>query len=263
MTREELRLVSPWSTETAPTPIPAAVAAEDLIPPEDRDSTPDAEPAVRILVADDHPLVVRGIVAALSREPDLEVVGQVYHPGEILDALYLLNPDVAVLDLRMQGTEGLELVARVRCDDRLVTRILLLTGETRTSSVPAVLNSGAAGFMCKSEPIETLCQGIRCLVEGKPFLSEEAQAALFEELRREGGPLLHRRPRPGDARLLTDRELEILRLTARGRSIAQIGRELNMSASTVKNHRQHVYAKLDVPNAPAAVHQAMRKGLLG
>lgn len=216
---------------------------------------------LRVLVADAHPVTVAGVVAALAEEPDLEVIGTVANADDLMDSVHEHEPDVAVVDLQMWGLEGLEDIADLR-QAGVRTRFLLLTDQSIDGSIGEALNLGANGLICKSEPLPVISEGIRTVFRGRSFLSSAAQTALCEELRQTRSGIEDRVAAQVAYRLLTDRELDILRLTARGRSIAAIGRQLHMSASTVKNHRQHLYAKLDVPNAPAAVHQAMRRGLL-
>ena len=220
-----------------------------------------SKPRLRVLVADDHPVTVAGVVAALAEEPDLEVVGEVGGAENLRTRIAELEPDVAVVDLQMWGLEGLQDIAELR-QDGVSTRFLLLTDQSVRGSVGEALNLGVNGFVCKSEALPVISEGIRTVQRGRSFLSSAAQTALCEELRETRSGIEDRVAAQVAYRLLTDRELDILRLTARGRSIADIGEQLHMSASTVKNHRQHLYAKLDVPNAPAAVHQAMRRGLL-
>jgi len=215
---------------------------------------PDAPPGetVRILLADDHPLVRQAIGVALRRQPDLEVVGEATNGTQALERIRELRPDIALLDLKMSPLNGLQVLAALAKED-ISTRVLVLSAFSDGADVHEALMAGAAGYLTKDQPLGEIREGIRRVARGERYLSPEAQAALLEQLQ-----LSARITRPP----LSPRELDILRLTAEGMSSAAIGRELHISQSTVKNHQQHIYDKLGVSNAPAAIHEAMTRGLL-
>jgi two-component system nitrate/nitrite response regulator NarL len=217
---------------------------------EEADTTPGE--TVRILVADDHPLVRQAIAVAIRRQPDLEVVGEASNGTEALERIRKLKPDVVLLDLRMSPQGGLQVLTALANED-LPTRVLVLSAFSEGVDVHEALLAGAAGYLTKDQPLGEIREGIRRVARGERYLSPEAQAALLEQLQ-----ISARVTRPP----LSPRELDILRLTAEGKSSAAIGKELHISQSTVKNHQQHIYDKLGVSNAPAAIHEAMSRGLL-
>ena len=217
---------------------------------EEGDSTPGE--TVRILIADDHPLVRQAIAVAIRRQPDLEIVGEASNGTEALEHIRKLRPDIALLDIKMSPLSGLQVLAALAKED-LPTRVLVLSAFSDGVDVHEALLAGAAGYLTKDQPLGEIREGIRRVARGERYLSPEAQAALLEQLQ-----ISARITRPP----LSPRELDILRLTAEGKSSAAIGKELHISQSTVKNHQQHIYDKLGVSNAPAAIHEAMSRGLL-
>ncbi len=230
----------------APSPIPRLVLG-------------DATPAltgtivapVTVLVADSQPVARAGLTEALNGEPDLKVVASVEDGGQALAAIRSTPPLVALIDVRAPVLSGLQVLESVTAE-RLPCRIVLIAPHATGVEVHEAMVAGAAGYLTKGEPIETIYEGIRQASEERQYLSPESQAALVEQIRRGGRT----------QSLLSMRELEILRLTAEGVTSAGIGRRLHLSQSTVKNHQQNLYSKLGVHNAPAAIYQAMRRGLL-
>lgn len=206
---------------------------------------------MRVVVADDHPAARAGIAAAIRKHPDLVLVGEASDGAEALDQIRELRPDVALLDLEMPRLDALEVLAAL-ARELLPTRVLVISELADGAVVHEAVAAGAAGYLTKREPLRAISGAIRSVARGRRHLSADAQTALLDELERR----LRSRP------LLTERELEILRLTAAGVSSAEIARQLYLSESTVKNHQQHAYRKLGVAKAPAAVYEAMRRGLL-
>jgi DNA-binding NarL/FixJ family response regulator len=203
----------------------------------------------RVLVADDHPVVRAGITTAIRRHPHLTLVGEAEDGDRALELIRELAPDVALLDATLPGLDGLQVLSSIEADG-LPTRVLLLSDSCNGAEVHEAISAGAASYLTKGEPVAVICDSIRRVADGERCLSAQAQAALLEHLTELDRPLL------------TAREFEILALMAQGSSSATIGRQLYVSESTVKNHRRHIYAKLGVTNGPAAVHQAMRVGLI-
>ncbi len=207
---------------------------------------------VRVLVADDHPVVREGVAQAIRRHSDLALVREVENGVDALEAIRSLRPEVALVDRDMPGLDGLQVVASV-IHQALPTRVVMLADSVAGTDVYESITAGAAGYVSKREPLRVLREAIRTVASGGRFLSADAEATLLDQLQ-----LRTTLTRP----LLTQRELEILRLTGEGMSSSAVGQELHLSQSTVKNHLQHIYDKLGVSNAPAAIHQAMRHGLL-
>lgn len=207
---------------------------------------------ITVLVADDHPIFLDGLVGALARRPDLEVVGQAQDGGEALRLIRELRPRVALLDLRLPVQSGLEVLHAVRRDD-LGTRVLMLSGEDASTAVYEAVQAGVHGYLTKEADRRSIGDAIVTVARGGTVLAPEAQAVLASEVRGR----VH-----DDAPMLSPREREVLRLIADGLSGPAIAAELQIGTATVKTHTQNVYDKLGVSERAAAVAVAMRRKLL-
>ncbi len=213
---------------------------------------------ITVLVADDNPLYRDGIARALDRREGLELVAEVADGEEALAAIRRLRPDVAVLDVRMPGLDGVEVVEAVRADD-LATRVLLLSAYREGPLVLAALAAGAGGYLSKDADRAAICDAVAAVAGGETYLDPALQAELVGQIaRRSAGPA----PSPAATPVLTAREAEVLALIADGLSAPAIGQRLDVSAATVKTHLAHLYEKLGVSDRAAAVAEAMRRGLL-
>ena len=163
-----------------------------------------------------------------------------------------LVPDVAVLDIQMPGLTGIEVVAEI-ARERLPTRVLLLSALTDDQLVFEGVSQGAAGYLLKDSDRSVICDAVEAIAEGRAVLAPEAQTALAHGVRLRGA---------GQGPAISDREREVLQLTADGLSAPQIGARLHLSPATVKSHLQNVYEKLGVSDRAAAVATAIRLGLL-
>ena len=210
------------------------------------------EPAIRVLVADDHPLFRRAVVQAVEQRAELTLVGA-YSDGEgALAAIRELGPDVALLDVRMPGLTGIE-VLEAAAREELATRIVLLSGFPDSDAVYRAVAAGAAGFLVKSESGSEICERIVAASRGETVLSPDVQTELAGQLRSKTHP---------DGPALSPREREILELIAAGELAPAIARRLGLSPATVRTHLQHLYEKLGVSDRAAAVAAAMRRGML-
>jgi two-component system nitrate/nitrite response regulator NarL len=208
---------------------------------------------LRTLVADDHPIYRDGLTNAVDRHERLELVAVCADGPAALEGLERHRPDVAILDLGLPGMNGREVIARA-ADDGIATPVLVVSGHVDGQIVRAVLAAGAVGYLSKASTSSAIAEAAVAVAAGETVLGPEVQASLAVQLRAEGAQV---------RQLLTPREVGVLRLLADGLGAAQIGRELSISATTVKSHLQHVYDKLGVTTGPAAVSQAIRRGLLG
>ena len=207
---------------------------------------------VRVLVADDHPVYREGVARAISERAGLELVGEAADGREAMAGIRELTPDVAVLDVRMPGLSGIDIVAEIG-RERLPTRVLLLSAQSDEQLIFDGVSVGASGYLLKDSDRSDICAAVEAIAAGRAVLAPEAQTALAQGVRLRGAA-------QGPA--ISEREREVLGLTAEGLSAPEIGRRLHLSPATVKSHLQNVYEKLGVSDRAAAVATAIRLGLL-
>jgi DNA-binding NarL/FixJ family response regulator len=218
--------------------------------------------SVRILIADDQALVRAGFRMILDAEDDLEVVGEAADGRDAVAQARALKPDVVLMDIRMPEIDGIEATRRVLADagDHAV-RVLMLTTFDLNEYVYEALRAGASGFLLKDVPPEQLVAGIRAVAQGDALLAPSITRRVIEEFVRR--PPQSVRTVPAELAELTSRELEVLKLVARGLSNAEIAKELFVSDTTVKTHVAHLLTKLDVRDRVQAVVLAYECGLAG
>jgi DNA-binding NarL/FixJ family response regulator len=202
------------------------------------------EQRIRIVLADDHELVLEGLRSLIEAEPDMEVLAAVKDGGSCLDAVHRHRPDVVVLDLEMGPMGGLQCLESLRGDHPAV-RVLVLTAYSDGESMRAALEGGASGFALKTEPPQQTVASIRQVYRGQLVFPLAARRWL-----------LRAAPEPTQP---TDREMEILALVSEGLTNAQIARRLRVSDNTVKFHLQNVYLKLGVRNRTEAAAFYLRQ----
>ena len=207
---------------------------------------------MRALAADGQPLYRDALTRAIRERPELELVGQAANGRDALEAIGAHHPDVAVIDRRLTGLSG-EQVLNAVARDRLHTRVVMMAARPAPGQVYAALAGGAAGYLTKDANARELCDAIAAVARGGTVLSPELQAGVADEIR-----LRTPRERP----LMSARERETLALIAEGLSAPDIARALHLSTATVKTHLRHIYEKLGVSERAAAVAEAMRRGLL-
>ncbi|HEY8913869.1 response regulator transcription factor [Lacisediminihabitans sp.] len=209
---------------------------------------------IRVLVADDHPIVRSGIVALLHDATDVEVVGEASNGAQAVELALALHPDLVLMDLRMPvptGPEldGAEATARILAAAPDIRVVVLTTYETDESILTAI-EAGASGYLLKAAPQEEILAGIRSVARGEVALAPSIAA------------LLVRRVKAPPPATLSARERQVLALVAQGNSNPAIARELFVSEATVKTHLLHVFEKLGVNDRTRAVTLAMELGLL-
>ncbi len=211
---------------------------------------------ISILLADDHPIVRRGLQALLDAEPDLEVVGEAKDGLEALQAVERLQPDILVLDLMMPGLNGLD-VARQTGQRSPQTRVIVLSMYATEAYVLQALKNGAAGYVLKKSSPDELVLAIREVMSGRPFLSRSLSVHAIESYRQKA------REMPEDPYdRLTNREREVLHLAAEGRTAPEIAERLCISPRTVEMHRRNMMQKLNL-NSPADITRyALQRGIL-
>jgi DNA-binding NarL/FixJ family response regulator len=212
----------------------------------------DMGPApLKVLIADDHPLVLAGVRRALERSEGIEVVGEARSPAEAMALIDRRRPDLVLMDLRMPGVRGTEHIEQVRTNWPDVKVVVLSATEDRPS-IDAALNSGASAFMVKSVSPSDIGAVLRQVATGAIFHAPSGGGA-----RGGSAPDVPQGPE------LTERERGILNAAARGLTTAEISRELYISEHTVKFHLTNLYRKLGVSNRAAAVRYALENGLVG
>ncbi len=206
--------------------------------------------AIRVLVADDHPIVRAGIVALLGDVVDVEVVSSVASGEAAVEAAATLHPDVVLMDLRMPGIGGVAATERIVRDVPGARVVVLTTYETDDAILEAI-GAGARGYLLKAAPEREIVAGIRSVAAGATVLAPELAAALARGVQRDRAA-----PR------LSPREVEVLALVADGESNPSIARRLHLGEATVKTHLLHAFEKLGVDDRTRAVVRAMELGLL-
>ena len=201
----------------------------------------------RVLVADDQSMVRAGFRMLLAGEEDIEVVAEASNGLEAIDKAARFDPTVVLMDIRMPELDGLEATRRILAADP-TARILILTTFDLDEYVYEALRAGASGFVLKDDPPEQLLAAIRTVADGDALLSPAITKRVIERFTR----ISHPAP-PREIEELTERELDVLRLVARGLSNAEIGQELYISETTVKTHITHILQKLNLRDRVQAV----------
>lgn len=202
--------------------------------------------AIRVLIADDHPVVREGLRALLSRRPDMLVVGEAATARELIELHAKERPDVTLVDLRLPDEEGISALVAIRRRSR-DARVIVLTSFGAEEDVYRALRAGASAYLLKDAPREELIACVRAVHAGGSWISPAAAARLTARL---GAPDL------------TPREQDVLRLVVGGRSNKEIGHELRIALGTVKAHVNRVFVKLGVRSRAEAVTAALRRGIV-
>jgi DNA-binding NarL/FixJ family response regulator/class 3 adenylate cyclase len=221
---------------------------------------PAAEPCIRVLIADDQALVRTGFRMILEAERDIEVVGDAADGAEALVAARRTRPDVVLMDVRMPELDGIEATRRLLADEGSPTKVVMLTTFDMDEYVYEALRAGASGFLLKDVPPEQLVVGIRSVASGDALLAPSVTKRVVEEFVRR--PPESARPAPPELAELTERELEVLKLIARGLSNAEIAKELFVSEATVKTHVARVLMKLSLRDRVQAVVYAYENAVV-
>ena len=203
---------------------------------------------IRVLVADDHPIVRGGIVGLLADTDDIEVIGEASDGLEAVQLAEELGPDLVLMDLRMPGLGGDEATSRILAA-RPATRVVILTTYESDTSILTAIEAGASGYLLKAAPPEESLEGIRSVAGGQVVLAPSIAALLVG---RSTKTIVS----------LSARETEVLELVAQGHSNPTIASKLFISEATVKTHLLHAFEKLDVNDRTRAVTKAMELGLL-
>jgi DNA-binding NarL/FixJ family response regulator len=213
---------------------------------------------IRVLVADDQALVRAGFRAILEAQDDLEVVGEAGDGGEAVAIARELRPDVVLMDVRMPGVDGIEATRRLLRDGD-GPRVLMLTTFDLDEYVYEAMRAGASGFLLKDAPRDQLVGAVRTVAAGDSLLAPALLRRLIEDFVRRPAPGARSHP---ELEELTERELEVLTLIARGLANAEIAAQLFVSEATVRTHVTHILAKLGLRDRVQAVVLAYETGLV-
>jgi DNA-binding NarL/FixJ family response regulator len=211
--------------------------------------------SIRVLVADDQSMVRAGFRMLLAGEPDIEVVAEASNGLEAVNKAARVRPTVVLMDIRMPELDGLQATRRILAADD-TARILILTTFDLDEYVYEALRAGASGFVLKDDPPEQLLAAVRIVADGDALLSPAITKRVIKRFTR----IPHPAP-PRELEDLTERELDVFRLVARGLSNAEVGRELYISDATVKTHITHILQKLNLRDRVQAVVLAYETGL--
>lgn len=205
---------------------------------------------IKVLIADDHPMVRRGVDLFLRLDEDLELVGEAGSGAEAISRCQELKPDVVLMDLMLPDMPG---VAAIEAIKRMLpeTEIVALTGVVSDTQVSAAIRAGAIGYLLKDHDAEALCRAIKAAAQGQVQLSPQAAVHLMREVRS-----------PSLIKQLTPRETEVLRLVAAGRANKQIAHVLGLREQTVKSHVSHILDKLQADSRTQAALYAVRAGIV-
>ena len=209
---------------------------------------------VRILLADDHPLVRAGVRRILETRPGITVAGEVSNGDAALDFLRADPVDVLVLDLTMPGTDGFEVLRQVKTTLPGM-KVLVLTMHADAEYVARAVQDGADGYLLKDSAVQDLVAAIEAVQAGRAYYSPPVQRELSELLRAHAAP-----PRPMDT--LTEREREVVQLVAKGLSTREIAARLEISTRTVETHRANLMRKLNLKSVALLTQFAIREGLV-
>jgi len=213
-----------------------------------------------VLIADDQALVRAGFRMILEAEEDMDVVGEAADGREAVEEARRLRPDVVLMDVRMPDVDGIEATRRLLGDDGAALKVVMLTTFDMDEYVYDALRAGASGFLLKDVPPEQLVDGIRAVASGDALLAPSITRRVIEEFVRR--PPDSVRTAPPELAELTARELEVLKLVARGLANAEIAKKLFISETTVKTHVAHVLMKLKLRDRVQAVVFAYESGLV-
>ena len=200
---------------------------------------------IRVMIVEDHVLVRLGLVAAANEEPDIEVVAEVDDPRQVVNSFVTNEVDVVVLDLRMPGMDGIEVIKALRSKCGNV-RILMLSSYSNSDDIMRAIQEGATGYVVKGMPLKRVLEGIRAVHAGEAYLPQEVQDRIKEHSNLN----------------ISSRELDVLKLIAHGKSNKEIASRLGIVEGTVKAHLARIFLKLGAADRAHAIAFAIKRGLI-
>lgn len=211
--------------------------------------------AIRLVLADDHPIVLDGLEQLFRREPDFQVVARCVNGREALIAVREHRPDILILDIRMPDMDGLAVI-RAMQPENLSTRVVLLTGALEEEAMLEALQLGVQGMVLKEMPPQLLVECVRKVHAGEQWLERRSFARVLDKLSRREAWMRELRS------VLTPREIEVVHMVARGTRNKEIAEKLFITEGTVKVHLHHIYEKLQVTSRVQLIRLAQEKGLV-
>ena len=215
--------------------------------------------SIRVLICDDHALYRRGLIMVLEDATDIEVVAEAENGEEAVEKARDLVPDVVLMDVRMPRVNGIEAARQIRAEVP-TTKILMLTVSDEEDDLYEAIKAGANGYLLKEISVEEVAEAIRAVTQGQSLISPSMASKLLNEFNALVKKAEEKQQFPAPA--LTAREVEVLRLVAKGMSNREIAEELYISENTVKNHVRNILEKLHLHNRMEAVIYAVRERLL-
>ena len=212
---------------------------------------------IKILIVDDHEVVRDGLSVMLERQEDFVVVGEATNGLEAVELAHKLHPDVILMDLRMPEMDGVEAMRRLRAEDDDIKFIVLTTYDSDEYIFDAI-DAGAKGYLLKDASRDDLFRAVRAVVQGESLIQPGVVSRVLDRLTQ----LSRQAAETPPPQLLSERELDVLRLMATGAANKQIAASLSIGESTVKTHVANIFQKLDVNARTGAVTQAMQKGII-
>ena len=225
----------------------------------DNRSNGESPDTIRVLIADDAPLFRRGLYVVLSTEPNIEVVAEAENGEEAISKAEECAPDVVLMDVRMPRVNGIDAARAIR-DSSPSTKIIMLTVSDEDDDLYEAIKAGANSYLLKEVSVEEVPEAIRAVVQGQSLISPSMASKLLNEYTTLAKRAEEKSQYPAPA--LTSRELEVLKLVAKGQSNREIGEDLFISENTVKNHVRNILEKLHLHSRMEAVIYAVRERLL-
>lgn len=205
----------------------------------------------RILIVDDHPLVQMGLTQLLADQESLEVIGQATNSADALTWIEREKPDVVIIDISLQGTDGIDLIKQIKARS-FVPKMLVSSMHPEMLYGERAIRAGARAYVCKQEPPDRILEALYAVLKGDVFLSPELSEKI---LHRFIGRVDHSRVSPMET--LSDRELEVFTLIGQGKTTRQIAAQLNLSAKTIDTYRDLIKKKLNLDNTPMLIREAV------
>jgi two-component system response regulator NreC len=211
--------------------------------------------AIKVLIADDHQLFREGLMNLISSAPDIEVIGEAKDGKEATEKVKTLNPDVVIIDIGMPRMNGIEATRIIKKQQQGI-KIIAVSMHSDRQFVKGILEAGADGYLLKNCTYRQLIDAIKSVVEGKKYLSEDITEMVIQ------GYLDPADEVGGNKGELSERELEILKLYAEGKSTREISEKLFISVKTVGTHKQHIFEKLGLKSNADMIKYAIKEGLI-